>query len=141
LYLSAYFERNRNEYYRLLLAVSQAGQWGDWISFFLRGVAEQSRDALVRSGRLLSLWQEYRAKFQSARSSALQLRLVDQLFAYPAITTNQASKLLKVTHRSAQLNVDKLIHKGILKEVTGKQRNRVFVAPQIVRIIEAQHAS
>jgi Fic family protein len=141
LYLSAYFERNRNEYYRLLLAVSQAGHWVDWISFFLRGVAEQSRDALVRSGRLLSLWQEYRAKIQSARSSALQLRLVDQLFAYPAITTNQASKLLKVTHRSAQLNIDKLIHKGILKEVTGKQRNRVFVAPQIVRIIEAQHAS
>lgn len=53
LYLSAYFERYRNDYYRLLLAVSQSGKWIDWISFFLRGVAEQSRDALVRSDRLL----------------------------------------------------------------------------------------
>jgi len=141
LYLSAYFERNRSEYYRLLLAVSQAGKWVDWISFFLCGVAEQSRDALARSGRLLNLWQDYRGEFQSARSSALQLRLVDQLFAYPAITATQAAKLLKVTHRSAQLNIDKLIRKGILKEVTGKQRNRVFVAPQIVKIIEAPHAT
>lgn len=141
LYLSAYFERYRDEYYRLLLAVSQAGKWIEWISFFLRGVAEQSRDALARSDRLLQLWQDYRGEFQSARSSALQLRLVDQLFAYPAITTTQAAKLLKVTHRSAQLNIEKLIRKGILKEATGKQRNRVFVAPQIVKIIEAAHAS
>jgi Fic family protein len=141
LYLSAYFERYRNEYYRLLLAVSQSGKWIDWISFFLRGVAEQSRDALVRSDRLLQLWKNYRGEFQSARSSALQLRLVDQLFAYPAITANQAAKLLKVTHRSAQLNIEKLIRKGILKEATGKQRNRVFIAPQIVKIIEATHAS
>ena len=137
LYLSAYFERNRSEYYRLLLAVSQAGRWGEWISFFLRGVAEQSRDALARSARLLALWQTYRGEFQSARSSALQLRLIDQLFAYPAITATQAAKLLHVTHRSAQLNIDKLIRKGMLKEVTGKQRNRVFVAPQIVTIIES----
>jgi Fic family protein len=141
LYLSAYFERYRNEYYRLLLAVSQSGKWIDWISFFLRGVAEQSRDALVRSDRLLQLWKDYRGEFQSARSSALQLRLVDQLFAYPAITANQAAKLLKVTHRSAQLNIEKLIRKGILKEATGKQRNRVFIAPQIVKIIEATHVS
>ncbi len=141
LYLSAYFERYRNDYYRLLLAVSQSGKWIDWISFFLRGVAEQSRDALVRSDRLLQLWKNYRGEFQSARSSALQLRLVDQLFAYPAITANQAAKLLQVTHRSAQLNIEKLIRKGILKEATGKQRNRVFIAPHIVKIIEATHAS
>ncbi|MEP6934334.1 MAG: Fic family protein [Nitrospirota bacterium] len=140
LYLSAYFERYRNEYYRLLLAVSQSDKWIDWISFFLLGVAEQSRDALARSGQLLRLWQEYREKFQSARSSALQLRLLDQLFVYPAITVNQAATLLKVTHRSAQLNIEKLVCKGILKEATGKQRNRVFVTPQIVKIIEAIHA-
>jgi Fic family protein len=141
LYLSAFFERNRNEYYRLLLAASQAGSWADWISFFLRGVADQSRDAVARSARLLKLWQTYREEFQSARSSALQLRLVDELFAYPAITATGAAKFLNVTHRSAQLNIDKLIRKGILKEATGRQRNRVFVASDIIKIIEAPHAS
>ncbi|MEX5215707.1 MAG: Fic family protein [Nitrospiraceae bacterium] len=141
LYLSAYFERQRDEYYQLLLAVSQRGRWAEWMSFFLRGVAEQSRDALVRSGSLRQLWQGYRGEFQSARSSALQLRLIDQLFAYPAITASQAARLLQVTHRSAQLNIEKLIRKGILKEATGKQRNRIFIAPQIIKVIESPHAS
>lgn len=140
LYLSAYFERHRNEYYRLLLAVSQAGRWDEWIAFFLNGVAEQSKDAISRSEQLLNLWQSYRATLQSARSSALQLQLVDELFSYPAITIGQAAKRLKVTQRSAQLNVEKLVRKGMLREGTGKRRNRVFVAPDIVKIIEAQRA-
>ena len=140
LYLSAYFERRREDYYRLLLGVSQAGRWDEWISFFLQGVAEQSKDAISRSGQLLDLWQTYRAMLQSARSSALQLQLVDELFSYPAITIAQAAKRLKVTQRSAQLNVEKLVRKGILREGTGKKRNRVFVAPEIIKITEASKA-
>ncbi|MDP1767861.1 MAG: Fic family protein [Nitrospirota bacterium] len=140
LYLSAYFEQRREDYYRLLLGVSQAGRWDDWISFFLQGVAEQSKDAIGRSEQLLALWQTYRATLQSARSSALQLQLVDELFSYPAITIGQAAKRLNVTQRSAQLNVEKLVRKGILREETGKKRNRVFMAPEIIKIIEASRA-
>jgi Fic family protein len=140
LYLSAYFERHRDEYYRLLLAVSQASRWDEWITFFLNGVTEQSRDAIGRSKQLLNLWQSYRATLQSARSSALQLQLVDELFSYPAITIGQAAKRLKVTQRSAQLNIEKLVRKSLLREETGKKRNRVFVAPEIIKIIEAQSA-
>lgn len=140
LYLSAYFEQRREDYYRLLLGVSQAGRWDEWISFFLQGVAEQSKDAIGRSEQLLALWQTYRAVLQSARSSALQLQLVDELFSYPAITIGQAAKRLKVTQRSAQLNVEKLVRKGILREGTGKKRNRVFMALEIIKIIEASRA-
>ena len=140
LYLSAYFEQRREDYYRLLLGVSQAGRWDEWISFFLQGVAEQSKDAIGRSEQLLALWQTYRATLQSARSSALQLQLVDELFSYPAITIGQAAKRLKVTQRSAQLNVEKLVRKGILLEGTGKKRNRVFMALEIIKIIEASRA-
>ena len=122
------------------LGVSQAGRWDEWISFFLQGVAEQSKDAISRSGQLLDLWQTYRAMLQSARSSALQLQLVDELFSYPAITIAQAAKRLKVTQRSAQLNVEKLVRKGILREGTGKKRNRVFVVPEIIKITEASRA-
>lgn len=141
LYLSAYFERHREEYYRLLLAVSQAGRWTEWITFFLRGVAQQSRDAVARAARLLELWRRYREEFQMARSSALQLRLVDLLFASPAITVSRAAKVLGVTHRSAQLTIDKLVCRSMLKEGTGKLRNRVFVAPEIVKIIDAPQAT
>lgn len=140
LYLSDFFERHRQDYYRLLLGVSQKGNWMEWITFFLRGVAEQSQDAIKRSKKLLGLWQDCRDRLQSARSSALLLKLVDDLFSYPAVTVGLAAKRLKVTNRSAQLNIEKLVREGILKEATGKRRNRVFIAPSIIKIIEAPTA-
>jgi len=138
LYLSAYFERNRQQYYELLLGVSQRGAWREWVRFFLKGIADQSRDAIRRSNRLMELWQEYRRKLQAARASALPLQLIDELFSYPAITISWAAKLLKVTHRSAQLTIEKLSQQGIMKESTGRRRNRIFLAPEIVKILEAQ---
>lgn len=137
LYLSAFFERNRQDYYRYLLAVSQAGQWREWIAFFLRGVADQSRDALRRSSHLLNLRETYRGKLQTVRAPALLLQLTDELFAYPVVTVPQAAKALKVTQRSAQSNINKLIKAGILREITGQQRYRVFIAPEIIRVIDA----
>lgn len=137
LYLSAFFERHRQEYYRLLMAVSQSGAWTDWIRYFLRGIAEQSSDAVKRANLLLNLRQRYREKMQSARSSALLLQMVDDLFSTPALDVSSASKRLNVTPRAAQLNVDKLIKSGILKEATGRRRNRIFVAAEIIDIIEA----
>jgi Fic family protein len=137
LYLSAFFERHRQEYYRLLMAVSQSGSWTPWIAYFLRGIAEQSSDAVKRANLLLSLRQRYREKMQSARSSALLLQMVDDLFSTPALDVSSSSKRLNVTPRAAQLNVDKLIKSGILKEATGRRRNRIFVAAEIIDIIEA----
>jgi len=136
LYLSAFFERHRDDYYRLLLAVSQTGAWNEWISFFLRAVATQARDAIRRSDKLLGLWRNYRNKMQDVRASALLLQLIDDLFAYPAITNSRASHKLSITHRSAQLNIDKLVAAGILTEATGQKRNRLYIAPEILSIIE-----
>jgi Fic family protein len=137
LYLSAYFEKNRRDYYDHLLRVSQTGSWQDWVGFFLAGVAQQSQDAIQRSQRLLKLWEEYRRRLQRVRASALLLRLVDELFARPAITVNSARRRLGVTHRTARLNVYRLAKEGILREGTGKQRNRVYVAPEIIEIVES----
>jgi Fic family protein len=136
LYLSAFFERHRDDYYRLLLAVSQKGHWENWIGFFLRAVATQAHDAIQRSDKLLELWRGYRARMQEARASALLLQLVDELFEYPAVTNRNAADRLSITPRSAQLNVEKLVGAGILKEATGQQRNRVYVAPEIIHILE-----
>lgn len=137
LYLSAYFERNRTEYYRHLLAVSQGGCWTEWVSFFLRGVTEQAHDAIRRSEKLLRLWQSYRSKLQSARSSALPLKLVDQLFSQPYLTVGQAKDLLDVTHRAADLNVKKLVEAGILHEEPLQIYNRVFVARGVMAVLDA----
>ncbi len=140
LYLSAYFERNRDAYIQHLFGVSQTGAWSEWIRFFLQGVAEQSRDAVRRSQRLLDLWREYRTKMQTARASALLLRVVDDLFANPATTIAHSGQRLGVTYRSAQLNIQKLVRAGILSEKSGHKRNRLYIAPEIVSIIEAEEA-
>lgn len=136
LYLSAYFERNRADYYRLLLDVSRRGAWHDWIEFFLRGVEEHSRDALRRAAHLLDLRQAYRRRFEAARASALLLRLIDGLFESPVLSISAAAKQLGVTHRAATLNIGKLVRAGILEEVTGRQRYRLYAAREIIRAIE-----
>ena len=134
--LSAFFEHHRNDYYRLLLEVSRKGAWSAWIEFFLAGVEEQSRDAIRRTKALLDLRQRYRAQFESARSSALLLKLVDGLLEAPVLTIPQAAKRLRITHRAATLNVMKLVEAGVVAEVTGRGRNRVFVARGILGVLE-----
>lgn len=138
LYLSAYFERNREEYYRLLLSVSREGAWDEWIGYFLKGIELQSRDAIVRGEKLLALWQGYRNRMQSARSSASLLTLIDELIRNPVITYGRAAKLLDVTHRAAVMNIKKLIDAGILESVGGRQRNQLFVAREVISVLESR---
>ncbi len=138
LYLSAYFEQHRDEYYELLLSVSQKGTWEQWIGYFLRAVAVQSRDAIGRIDLMLALRQKYQSQLQKARASALLLQIVDNLFDFPAVTNPALSKRMKVTPRSAQLNIEKLVERNILREATGQQRNRVYVATEIVSVIEQE---
>jgi Fic family protein len=137
LYLSAYFERHREKYYRLLFAASQDGRWSEWVSFFLRGVAEQAADAIKRSEKLLGLWHQYRKRVQAVRSSALPLILVDELFTRPYVTFSSAAKVLGVTFRSAQLNVRKLVAAKIVEELPGRSYGRIFMAREVLNVLEA----
>jgi Fic family protein len=137
LYLSAYFERHRTSYYRHLLEVSRAGRWENWLRFFLRGVAEEAEDASKRTLALLSLRDRLHKQLHSARSSVLLLKLVDGLFEVPAVTISGASKALKITPRAAGLNIDKLVEQGILTEATGKRRGRLYVAKEILAMVNA----
>ncbi|MGO9086581.1 MAG: Fic family protein [Candidatus Sulfotelmatobacter sp.] len=141
LYLSAYFERNRKEYYRFLLDISQTGNWTDWLRFFVNGVSEESRDAVARSNQLLALRQEYREKLQAQKLPGRTLELMENLFKEPVITVASARDRLKVTTRAAQQNIDRLVQAGILREVTGRQRYRIFVAQRIIQVVEADQAT
>jgi Fic family protein len=135
LYLSAYFERNRREYYERLLQVSTHGRWTEWIFFFLRGVIEQSRDAFERARQLMDLQQEYHRKVHGAKRSALQIRLVDLLVERPVVTTVFVGKFFNVTYATAKNNIAKLVKLGILKQTTGARRNRVYMAEEVLKII------
>jgi Fic family protein len=136
LYLSAYFERHREEYYHHLLNVSLAGKWNQWIEYFLRAIETQSMEAVQRSHRLLAIQTRYRAQVQTARTSALVPRIIDFLLFSPVLTVPFLAKHFEITQRAAQLNIDKLIARDILKEVTGQQRNRMYVAEEIIMILE-----
>ena len=138
LYLSGFLEKNRDRYIDSLLRVSQEGDWAGWVDFFLEGVAEQSNDVIQRSGLLLDLRQQYRESAQTARASALPLLLVDELFRSPAVTISIAEELLGVTYVSAQRSIERLVGLGILEEITGQQRNRVYLATGILKIINAE---
>jgi Fic family protein len=132
LYLSSYFDRHRDRYMDLLLRVSQTGDWTAWIAFFLQGVVDSSHEAIGQAEGLLTLRERYRQQFQSARSSGLLQKLIDELFLAPSITIGRAMKLLQVTPAAASSNLRKLVGAGILREATGRRRDQVFIAPEIV---------
>lgn len=136
LYLSAFFERNRDEYYQGLRRVTEQAAWTEWIEFFLRGVAEQATDALSRAEKLVAMRERYRTKVQTPRSSALLQALIDQLFARPSITTAGAAESLGITVAAAQRNIDRLVRVGVLREATGRRRGRIWVAHEIRRALE-----
>ena len=137
LYLSAYFERNRRQYTDCLLAVSQQCAWIEWISFFLQGVLEQAHDGVRRVDRLLELRKQYEARFPSLRASTLPFRLLDELFLSPVLSATRVAAKLHITPKSAIQNIEKLVAAGILQETTGRQRNRLYAASEIIHILEA----
>lgn len=131
LYLSAFFERHRDLYVDLLLHVSQTGEWTPWVNFFLQGVLESSEEAIGQANDLLALRQRYHRQFQTGRSSALLIRLIDRLFEAPSITISAAADLLDVTQQAASNNIRKLQEAGILRD-TGRKRSKIYLAPEIM---------
>jgi Fic family protein len=136
LYLSAYFEAHRQTYYQLLLSVSQRGAWKEWVLFFLDGVESQAHDAVRRSHRIQDLRREYRTRFQTTQSSAKLLQVVDLLFGAPVVTVSQVKEAVGVTFPSANRYIAQLEEAGIIREITGQARNRLYEASEIIRAIE-----
>jgi Fic family protein len=135
LYLSAYLERNRKEYMDLLLAVSQKGAWLEWVRFFLKGVEESASESLEQTDALLALRERYHSQFRSARSFGVLQQLIDNLFVSPSITMTTTAKALKITPAAASANIRKLTEGGVLREVTGRKRDQVFVAHEILKFM------
>ncbi|HLF72604.1 MAG TPA: Fic family protein [Dehalococcoidia bacterium] len=135
-YLSPFFARHRDSYYSLLRGITERSEWEEWIEFFLRGVIVQSRDGLKRTENLIELQQKYRERLQRASRSVQ--RLLDLLFSTPAITVSNAALRLDVTWVTANSAISLLVDRGILREVTGQRRDRVFLAQEIVDTINQE---
>jgi Fic family protein len=136
LYLSAYFERHRRAYYDHLLAVSQKGAWEEWLLFFLNGVLTEARDASRRAGKLFDLRETYRERFQREGGRINLLTTIDHLFARPVTDIRELEGTLGVSFEAARRLVALLEGEGVLKEITGRRRNRVYAAQEIMQILQ-----
>ncbi len=140
LYLSAYLERNQKAYYNSLLQVSTEGRWRDWLLFFLRGVAEQARDAVDCSQRILALREAWRERLhRRQRASAKLFLLLDHVFRSPVLTIPTAMRELKVSSPGARHLLLQLVDAGVLVEGKARvHRRRMFFAKKLMQTIEAR---
>jgi Fic family protein len=134
LYLSAFFEAHRQDYYDLLQRVRMDGDWVSWIRFFLTGVAETATEAVRRAGRLMELRESFRTRL---REKPRALALLDELFINPYMSVSRAAQGLKVSNPTARQAVSLLEAEGMLQEITGKAWGRLYLAQPILEVIES----
>lgn len=136
LYPSAYFERNKTDYYSRLLSVSQRSEWEEWIAFFLNGVAAQAQEAIQNVERLLALKEHYDDVLRKSEATKNTHLLKDILFSNPYTTVKNATEYLNVSFVTAQKTIGILVDNGILEELSKQKRNRVFVAKGILHVLK-----
>ncbi|MBL8861722.1 MAG: Fic family protein [Planctomycetes bacterium] len=136
LYLSLYFKSNRQTYYDLLQRVRTDGDWEAWISFFMRGVKETAEGAVTTAQRLAKLFKEDRERIEKlGRVAGSALRVHYALQQHPIQTINTATERSGLTVPTVTAVMKLLETEGIVRELTGKQRGRVFGYDRYLQIL------
>jgi len=136
LYLSLSFKRHRADYYRALLEVRTAGDWEAWTAFFLRCVCEAANDGVDAAKRLFTLLGKDRQAVAAGKFATVQaIRLLDVLPEQPMVTLPRVADLLKVSKPTAIKTINALVKAGVLKETTGRQRDRVYAYDAYLRVL------
>jgi len=127
LYLSHFFKMHRIEYYDRLKAVRTKGDWEGWLSYFLEGIAVVADEAVTLISKLFDLIERDRSRYlESERATVMGARLLEQLPRHPIVTVKSVAKLCDTTRPTAAKAVDSLISVGILKETSGRRRDRTY---------------
>ncbi|MGL4465727.1 MAG: Fic family protein [Planctomycetia bacterium] len=136
LYLSLAFKRHQQEYYRRLSAVRTDGDWEGWTAFFLECVREAADDGVTTAQRLFALLNKDRQRLLNAPGATVPaIRLFDALPGQPVVTLAGVMKALKTTKPTASKAISMLVDARILKETTGKQRDRVYAYHGYLRLL------
>jgi Fic family protein len=136
LYLSIYFKTRRKQYYDLLQAVRDRGEWETWTEFFLTGVIETADEAVETARQLLALFEGDRTRIRSlGRSAASMLRVHDFLQRQPIVGIVPASKQLKLSHPTVMKALARLQTLEIVREITGRRRGRLFAYSRYMDIL------
>ncbi len=135
LYLSDFFERNKLEYYDRLTNVRYKNEIGQWLKFFLNGVIETSKKGVKTFQNIMKLKAEVDNKLLSLGQKAEKANIImNHLYEEPMITIGIAVELLKVTKPTATSLIKALEENGILIEITGKQRNKLYIFESYLRL-------
>ncbi len=136
LYVSVPLKRRRDEYYHLLTAVRTEGDWEGWLRFFLECVCEAADDGVSGAKRIFTLLTDDRRTVVShSRATVSSVRLFELLTSHPVVTLAKAMEILDTTKPTASKAVDALQQAGVLREITGKQRDRVYVYERYVAVL------
>jgi len=135
LYLSAYFERHRSDYYDRLQAVRERGEMTQWLDFFIAGVREQAAEAVRCAEELADLRETYRVRLSGSRSRAIEV--VDLLFQNPVLVASRVASELSVTGQSAMNHLRRLQTEGIVQELPGfLGRSKGWIAIEVLRALD-----
>lgn len=126
LYLSVYLKRNRAEYYDRLTAIRENGDWEGWLRFFLRGVAQTAEEATETARAILQLREAHRHEVQERVPGTNGLRLLDLLYERPLVHVNLVKDRLGITFATANKLIEHLQQLGLVQEITGRRRDRIF---------------
>lgn len=136
LYLSLYFKKNRQAYYEALQRVRTNGDWENWLRFFLEGVAETAEQAANTAKNILRLFDNDRRRLEAlGRQAGSSLRVHELLQKKPILSIQNAGKVLKLSVPTVTTAVSHLLKLNILKELTGRRRNRLFVYKKYLAIL------
>lgn len=137
LYLSLFFMQHRGEYYNRLSAIRTDGDWEGWIKFYLQGVLETSRMATDAAKRILGLWENHRKMIQAlGKASTNAMRLLESLYQQPVMAVISAAGRLKLSVPATRNAFQRLQEIGILREISGKKRDRIYQYEQYVAILK-----
>jgi Fic family protein len=127
LYLSLYFKKHRELYYDHLQSVRTKGAWEEWLNFFLEGVTETAEQATKTTSRMINLFNKDEEKIKKlGRAKDSALKVFEHFKSRPLNSVPSITKRLKMTAPTARASVNHLIKLGILKEISGKQRDKIF---------------
>ena len=134
LYLSAYFERTRQDYYIHLLNVTERGHWEEWLAYFLSGVAAQSDETIEKMLRIDELLTDWKVELERERSR-LPERALEQFVTNPFWTVGALAARMEVAYPTAQRAISRLESLGAVTLVGEARRNRVYCAQAILDVL------
>ena len=136
LYLSLYFKTHRQDYYGLLQRVREEGDWESWLRFFLMGVWETAEQAAGTGQRLYQLFEQDRRRIEAlGRPAVSSLRLHQLLQEQVMVSIAQAAARLELSIPTVTTSLRHLVHLGVVRELTGRQRDRQFVYDHYLAIL------